>query len=85
MKVPTCEEIWNGREDEFEQVHRKDDTSWRHGSYVWAVFKRISDNTFWCASYRESNDGETNELREGYANISQVKPVEKVVIDYVGV
>ena len=82
MTVPACAEIWNGQNDEFEQVHREDDTSWRHGSYVYAVFKRASDNTFWSVSYCESNDGETNELREGDAGISQVKPVEKVVITY---
>ena len=80
MNKPTCEELM-----EMESVHRKSDDSWRHGAYIDEVFSRKADDTFWNASYRLSSDGETNELREGCAGISQVKPVEKVVITYVDV
>ncbi len=63
-------------------VHREADDSWRHGSYVTEVFHRESDNTYWMASYRLSTDGETNELRDGEADIKQVEPFERTVTDY---
>lgn len=81
MEKPTCEQLLN--EEGLESVWREVDDSWRHGSYVAEVFKRHSDDTFWMASYRLSTDGETNELREGLADISQVVPQEKTVITYV--
>lgn len=83
IKKPTCEELCE--EDGFEQVHREADDSWRHGSYVTAVYKRASDGTYWEASYRLSTDGETNELREGLATITQVEPQEVKTIAYMPV
>lgn len=82
MQAPTCEDLYNSRRDEYEVVFRETDASWRHGSYVSAVYKRLSDETYWMAQYRLSTDGETNELREGDADIYQVEPYEKVTIDY---
>jgi len=54
------------------------DNSWRHGCYVADVFVRESDSTYWQADYRLSSDGETNELREGTADIMQVKPLKEL-------
>jgi hypothetical protein len=81
MKKPTCEEIFY--EVGLKSVCREVDDSWRHGVYVTEVYKRESDGTYWEASYQLSGDGETNELREGCADIVQVIPQEKTVITYV--
>ena len=80
METPTCEELFD--EDGFKSVHREADDSWRHGSYISEVFLRESDNTYWRASYALSTDGETNELREGTASITQVAPKEVSTITY---
>lgn len=77
---PTCEQLSNG--DGVSRVHREADPSWRHGSYMTDVFHRVADDTYWLASYRLSTDGETNELRDGGAEITQVKPVQKTVTAY---
>jgi hypothetical protein len=82
MQNPTCEDLYDRRSEEYELVLRETDASWRHGSYVSAVYKRVGDETYWMAQYRLSTDGETNELREGSADIYQVEPFEKVTIDY---
>lgn len=73
---PTCEEIC---EEELESVEREIDNSWRHGCYIYEVYRRQSDDTYWAVSYRLSTDGETNELREGSAEISQVFPVTETI------
>jgi hypothetical protein len=80
MNKPTCEELFE--EDGYTSVYRKADDSWRHGSYITEVFKRDSDETFWAAHYRKSGDGETNELREGYARICQVEPHQVTTTRY---
>ena len=80
---PTCEELYE--EEGFEIVSEEHDTSWRHGSYEATVFRRTNDNTFWLAAYCLSNDGETNELREGLATILQVLPQETTTTVYVPV
>ena len=82
MEKPTCEQLID---DELDSVSRESDDSWRHGSYITQVFYRKADGTYWQAEYRLSSDGETNELREGYAEITQVKPVEKSVTTYLPV
>lgn len=79
MAKPTGKELYN---EEYESVYRESDDSWRHGAYVTEVFKSPVDETFWQASYELSTDGETHGLREGTAEIIQVKPVEKTVIIY---
>lgn len=83
LAPPTCEDLWE--EDGYERVHREVDDSWRHGCYVAQVFHREADDTHWCASYRVSTDGETNDLRDGLADIIQVRPEEKTIIVYVPV
>lgn len=80
VQKPTCEDLFE--QDGFKDVHREADTSWRHGAYISEVFLRESDNTYWMANYRLSTDGETNELREGTAEIVQVEPFEKTITDY---
>ena len=79
MIAPTCKELFN---EELKLVTESVVSQWRHGTVQQAVYYRESDNTYWQAEYRVTPDGETNELREGYANIKQVKPVEKVVTVY---
>ena len=80
-----CEEpeVING----WQCVNVEHDTSWRHGSYDTAVFKRLSDNTFWSAVYTVSGDGEMHELRDvGYGGETveciQVYPQEVTAIVY---
>ena len=83
MKIPTCEDLFE--EDGYEPVHRDSDDSWRHGAYIGEVFARASDGTFWLAAYCLSTDGETNGLREGDADITQVMPKEVTTVKYVAV
>ena len=86
MTKPTCEQLFDWEDDEpqlFERVSRTSDAGWRHGCYIFEVFKRLSDGTFWQASYQWSADGETNGLREGTAKIFEVQPEERRVIVYV--
>jgi hypothetical protein len=78
MTPPTCEQIFD---EELQRVQEKI-SDWRHGARVSAVFMRASDSTFWLAKYRRSTDGETNELREGLADISQVEPYEVKTTEY---
>ena len=83
MEIPTCEDLF--KEDGYESVHRDSEDSWRHGSFIGEVFKRESDDTYWLATYCLSTDGETNELREGDADITQVEPKEVTTVKYVPV
>lgn len=78
MTKPNCQEIWNGELGH--PIKREDDGSWRHGVYRTDVYRRETDNTYWQVFYRVSMDGETNELREGYASIDQVVPREITTI-----
>ena len=83
MNEPTCEDLFE--EDGYKSVHRDADDSWRHGAYIGEVFKRESDGTFWLAAYCLSTDGETNGLREGDADITQVTPEQVTTMKYVPV
>ncbi len=83
MDAPTNEQLLD--DDGCVSVFSVDQSGWRHGVTTRQVWHRPSDNTYWQAIYRVSTDGETNELRDGGARISQVKPVEKTVTDYVAV
>lgn len=85
MTKPTCEELFDAAchcSDEYEEVHRESDDSYRHGSYVCQVFYRKADDTYWETSYAVSGDGEQNDLREGCALIYQVEPYEVVETKY---
>ena len=83
ITAPTCEQIFD--EEGLKRVHNESDSSWRHGSYEYSVYHRESDNTYWGVSYRLSSDGETNELRDGDAEISQVEPKQVTVTQYVSI
>ena len=72
MDKPTCDDLLE--EVGYSEISRISDPSWRHGTRERAVYQRDSDNTLWAAEYRLSADGETNELREGLADIYQVAP-----------
>jgi hypothetical protein len=77
--APTCKQLFN---EELPLADRKTDDSWRHGVRVTEVYRRDEDGTFWQAKYRLSTDGETNELRDGDAQIVQVFPREINVTVY---
>ncbi len=79
MKTPTNENIWN---EELTQV-LEFSRPWRHGELVADVYKREEDSTYWRVEFCRSSDGETNELREGNATITRVRPVEVITINYV--
>lgn len=81
---PTYDDI---REELLESVHREIDDSWRHGNYVYEVFHRESDDTYWAVNYNESGDGEYNSLRDEREQFTQVTPVKKMVevTEYVAV
>lgn len=79
LPPPTCSDLFN---ELLPLVDTKDDMSWRHGSRRTEVFHRESDNTFWSAYYCVSTDGETNELREGMAEISRVVPKQVTTTIY---
>jgi len=83
LPKPTCKDILN--KEDFESVHREADDSWRHGSYVTEVFRRIVDETYWQVCYHLSTDRETNDLREGTAFIDRVVPQPYTGIKYVRV
>lgn len=80
MNKPTCQEIY----DELlgDPVHTEDDASWRPGFYRTSVYFREEDKTYWMVGYRQSTCGETNELREGTAEITQVEPYEITTTAY---
>jgi len=79
MPKPTCEQIIN--EELGEPIQTKNDP-WRHGVTTTEVYHRKEDDTFWQVLYCVSSDGETNDLREGYATIMQVWPYEVMVTKY---
>ncbi len=68
--------------DGLESVHREADDSFRHGAYIYQVFRRVADDTYWSVNYALSTDAETNELREGICDINEVRAVKKTVIVY---
>lgn len=66
-------------EEGFQLVSSEADPSWRHGCYMLDIYKEDATGFFYKADYRRSGDGETNELREGLADIRRVYPFERVV------
>ena len=79
MEAPTCEQILE--EEGLIRVLRESDPSWRHGTYEREVYRR-DDGSFWEVRFRLSTDRETNELREGTAQIKQVFPKKKEITVY---
>lgn len=80
MKEPTQDELLE--EVGIVTVHRESNDDWRHGSSIYEVFHRKSDDTYWEVSYRLSTDGEWHGLREDDYYITQVRPVEVTVLKY---
>lgn len=77
---PTCRQIFD--EELGCHIFEKVESGWRHGVTVTRVYRRESDSTFWEVNYRNSTDGETNELRDGEASIIQVEPFEEHIVSY---
>lgn len=87
--IPTCEQLFDCIDVEeveegldFVCVNQETIEPWRHGTLESAVFRRVSDGTFWAAYYRVGTDGETHELRDGCAQIEQVWPHQVVAVLY---
>ena len=80
MELPIAEALLE--EDGYTLVYEEIDDSWRHGAYVWEVYERESDGTFWGASYQRSTDGETNGLRDEEADVVQVEAYDVTVTKY---
>ncbi len=93
MDKPTIEQIRDEyMEDTEEQilefVHEELDDSWRHGNYVFHVYKRLEDETYWGISFQVSGDGEENTLRDkGYGltdkDVIQVWPREIKSVEWI--
>lgn len=81
VEKPTNDQLCEDKVN-FESVAREADNTWRHGCYMWQVFRRKSDDTYWAAAYCLSTDGETNGLRDGDVEITRVYPHIKTVTDY---
>lgn len=67
------EDLWE--EEFFELVEEDVDPSWRHGNYVYGIFMRRSDETYWGVPYQVSGDGEYHSLRDGDVRDDDVKQV----------
>jgi hypothetical protein len=82
--VADLKDYWDA--PDYDLIKEEIDDSWRHGNYVFAVFRRISDGTYWGVSFCRSGDGETDGLRDGDvddSNITRLMPVEMTITDYV--
>jgi len=82
MNKPTHQQLIN---EELKSEYREVNHLWRHGCYIWEVFYRKDDDTYWAVNYRLSTDGETNELREELCDIIRVKPEECRKVIYVSI
>lgn len=84
MNKKEFRELWMN--DELEEVHKELDDSYRHGNYVYKVFKS-PDGHFWGANYTVSGDGEEHGIRDEYIGfeLEEVVPVEKTIttIEYI--
>ena len=76
---PTQEEIRNFDKPVFREV----EDSWRHGYYVFEVYHREEDDTYWGVNYKLSTDGETNGLRDNEYCIEQVTPHRTTMVEYI--
>lgn len=74
-------ELWMN--DEVETIEKDIDDSWRHGNYVFEVFKYKPDPDglpiYYSVSYNESSSSDYHGIRDGDFEIERVFPHEKVV------
>lgn len=76
--LPPTTQDW--RDGLIESVQEELDGSYRHGNYVYEVFHRDTDDTYWSVNYSVSGDGEQHGLRDDeHCGFSQVYPHKKVV------
>ena len=78
---PSCEQLIE-EDQAYEIVAETTVGKWRWGTVEELVVKHVESGKLYAATYRRSSDGETNGLRENEADICEVKPVEKIVIEY---
>lgn len=78
MDAETFRDKW--REEELEEVLEELDDSWRHGNYVYAVYRDPETEMFWAINYQVDGTGDYHTLRDGDADApTRVYPHEKVV------
>lgn len=76
MNKDTFKELWE--EDKLEQIEREVDDSWRHGCYVYEIYKDETGKYF-SVSYQLSTDGEYHGIRENDFDLYEVEPVKVIV------
>lgn len=75
--APTTQD-W--RDELLDSVHEELDDSYRHGNYVYEVFHRAADDTYWAVNYTCSGDGEQHGLRDDeHDGFTRVYPHKRVV------
>lgn len=77
MNKKEFKELWLN--DNLESVYRDIDDSWRHGNYVYEVFK-TEDNRYFGVNYQVSGDGEWHGIRDEEFEFSEVEPYEETVV-----
>lgn len=74
-------ELWMN--DEVESLEKEVDDGWRHGNYVYEIFKYKPDENstpiYYSVSYCQSGDGEYHGIRENDFEIERVFPHKKVI------
>ncbi len=69
-------ELWF--DEELESVERELDDSWRHGNYVYEIFKY--QDKYYACSYQVSGDGETHGIRDNDFTLKEVFPYTETII-----
>lgn len=66
MDLEKFYELWEN--DELESVYEELDDSWRHGNYVYTVFKYLNEETnsieYYGVNYQVSGDGNYHSIRD---------------------
>lgn len=74
-KIPECADLYE--EAGYTEIETSVIDTWRWGTVNETIYQSDENpNEFWAASYRVSTDRETDELREGDAQIYQVEKRE---------
>lgn len=68
-------ELWYN--DELESMEKDIDDSWRHGNYVYEVFKH--GDKYYACNYQVSGDGEYHGIREDDFTLTEVKPITETI------
>lgn len=77
MNKEEFKDLWIN--DLIESVDRNIDDSWRHGNYIYEVFK-TEDDRYFGVNYQVSGDGEYNGIREDEFEISELEPYTETIV-----